>query len=75
MNLKLIGVGKPEREPIKVPEADVIPPAQVAANALVIGSAICVVCGKDTGLSQIDLENCDPVCSEDCSNKRVKYFR
>src|SRR5690348_2025707 len=40
MNLKMIGVGKPEREPINVPEADIIPSAQVSANAHVGGSFV-----------------------------------
>jgi hypothetical protein len=34
----------------------------------------CVVCGADTGLSIKNIKDgdCDPVCSEECSDKRIK---
>lgn len=29
----------------------------------------CLVCGADTDLNKSDMETCDQVCSEECSNK------
>ena len=41
----------------------------------VSGSVLCVICGKDTGLTIDDLDTCDPVCSEKCSDVRREHYR
>jgi len=54
--------------------ADVPTSSQTIAKPNVSRSVLCVVCGAETGLQQTDLDSCDPVCSEVCSDKRRKHF-
>lgn len=50
-------------------------PTSIQVPRLVSQDVICVVCGAVTGLTADDLNECDPVCSEQCSEQRIATLK